>query len=62
MKQIVTFFLVGLVLLSVTVVYDGFFILKEGQQATDKDIKAFCRIISVWLDRYALNIRGLFTT
>ena len=33
MKQIVTFFLVGLVLLSVTVVYDGFFILKEGQQA-----------------------------
>ena len=33
MKQIVQFFLVGLVLLSVTVVYDGFFILKEGQQA-----------------------------
>lgn len=33
MKQIVQFFLVGLVLLSVTVVYDGFFIIKEGQQA-----------------------------
>lgn len=33
MKQIVQFFLVGLVLLSVTVVYDGFFIVKEGQQA-----------------------------
>lgn len=33
MKQIVNFFLVGLVLLTVTVVYDGFFILKEGQQA-----------------------------
>jgi len=33
MKQIVQFFLVGLVLLSVTVVYDGFFILKEDQQA-----------------------------
>jgi len=32
MKQIVQFFLVGLVLLSVTVVYDGFFIIKEGQQ------------------------------
>ncbi len=33
MKQIVQFFLVGLVLLSVTVIYDGFFIIKEGQQA-----------------------------
>lgn len=33
MKQIVQFFLVGLVLLGVTVVYDGFFIIKEGQQA-----------------------------
>ncbi len=33
MKQIVQIFLVGLVLLSITVVYDGFFILKEGQQA-----------------------------
>ncbi len=33
MKQIVQFFLIGLVLLCVTVVYDGFFILKEGQQA-----------------------------
>jgi len=33
MKQIVQFFLVGLVLLSVTVIYDGFFILKEDQQA-----------------------------
>lgn len=33
MKQLVQFFLVGLVLLSVTMVYDGFFILKEGQQA-----------------------------
>ncbi|RUM47974.1 MAG: protease modulator HflC [Desulfocapsa sp.] len=32
MKQIVQFFLVGLVLLSVIVVYDGFFIIKEGQQ------------------------------
>ncbi|HID69743.1 MAG TPA: protease modulator HflC [Desulfobacterales bacterium] len=33
MKQISQFFLIGLVLLSITVVYDGFFILKEGQQA-----------------------------
>ncbi len=33
MKQIVQFLLIGLVLLSITVVYDGFFILKEGQQA-----------------------------
>lgn len=33
MKQIVQFFLVGLVLLAVVMVYDGFFILKEGQQA-----------------------------
>ncbi len=33
MKQITQFFLIGLVLLSITVVYDGFFILKEGQQA-----------------------------
>jgi modulator of FtsH protease HflC len=33
MKQIVQFFLIGLVLLSITVVYDGFYILKEGQQA-----------------------------
>ncbi len=33
MKQIVQFFLIGLVLLGITVVYDGFFILKEGQQA-----------------------------
>lgn len=33
MKQIVQFFLIGLVLLSITVVYDGFFILKEGKQA-----------------------------
>ena len=33
MKQIAQFFLIGLVLLSITVVYDGFFILKEGQQA-----------------------------
>ena len=33
MKQIVQFFLIGLVLLSVAVVYDGFFILKEGQQS-----------------------------
>ena len=33
MKQIIQFFLIGLVLLAVTVVYDGFFILKEGQQA-----------------------------
>jgi len=33
MKQIVQFFLIGLVALSATVVYDGFFILKEGQQA-----------------------------
>lgn len=32
MKQIAQFFLIGLVLLSITVVYDGFFILKEGQQ------------------------------
>ena len=33
MKQIVQFLLIGLVLLSITVIYDGFFILKEGQQA-----------------------------
>jgi membrane protease subunit HflC len=33
MKQLIQFFLIGLVLLCVTVVYDGFFILKEGQQA-----------------------------
>lgn len=33
MKQIAQFFLIGLVLLSITVVYDGFFILEEGQQA-----------------------------
>ncbi len=33
MKQVVQFFLIALVLLSITVVYDGFFILKEGQQA-----------------------------
>jgi len=33
MKQIVQFLLVGLVLLVIAVVYDGFFILKEGEQA-----------------------------
>ncbi len=33
MKQISQFFLIGLLLLSVTVVYDGFFIIKEDQQA-----------------------------
>ncbi len=33
MKQVIQFFLIALVLLSITVVYDGFFILKEGQQA-----------------------------
>jgi len=33
MKQIAQFFLIGLVLLCITVAYDGFFILKEGQQA-----------------------------
>ncbi len=33
MKQIIQFFLIGLVLLSITVVYDGFFIVEEGQQA-----------------------------
>ncbi|MEA3468487.1 MAG: protease modulator HflC [Thermodesulfobacteriota bacterium] len=33
MKQISQFFLIGLVLLCVTVVYDGFFIIKEDQQA-----------------------------
>ena len=33
MKQVAQFFLIGLVLLGITVVYDGFFILKEGQQA-----------------------------
>lgn len=32
MKQIAQFFLVGLVLLAVVIVYDGFFILEEGQQ------------------------------
>lgn len=33
MKQIVQFFLTGLVLLSVAVIYDGFFVLEEGTQA-----------------------------
>jgi len=33
MKQIAQFFLIGLVLLSITVIFDGFFILEEGQQA-----------------------------
>lgn len=33
MKQIAQFFLVGLVLLAIVVVYDGFFILEEGKQA-----------------------------
>lgn len=33
MKQIAQFFLVGLMLLCIAVVYDGFFILEEGQQA-----------------------------
>jgi membrane protease subunit HflC len=33
MKQIAQFFLVGLVLLAIAIVYDGFFILEEGQQA-----------------------------
>ncbi len=32
MKQIVQFFLIGLVLLGITVVYDGFYIVKEDQQ------------------------------
>lgn len=32
MKQIAQFFLVGLVLLAIVIVYDGFFILEEGQQ------------------------------
>lgn len=33
MKQAANFFLVGLVLLAITVTYDGFFILEEGTQA-----------------------------
>ncbi len=33
MKKIVQFFLIGLILLGVLVVYDGFFILREDQQA-----------------------------
>ncbi len=33
MKQIAQFLLVGLVLLAIVIVYDGFFILEEGQQA-----------------------------
>ncbi len=33
MKQIAQFFLVGLVLLAIVVIYDGFFILEEGKQA-----------------------------
>ncbi len=33
MKQIAQFFLIGLVLLSITVVYDGFYIVEEGQQS-----------------------------
>jgi len=32
MKQIAQFFLVGLVLLAIVIVYDGFFILEEGKQ------------------------------
>ncbi len=32
MKQIIQFFLVGLVLLAIVVVYDGFFIVEEGKQ------------------------------
>lgn len=32
MKQIAQFFLVGLVLLAIVVIYDGFFILEEGKQ------------------------------
>ena len=32
MKQIAQFFLIGLVLLAIVVVYDGFFILEEGKQ------------------------------
>jgi membrane protease subunit HflC len=33
MKQIAQFFLVGLILLAAAVIYDGFYILEEGQQA-----------------------------
>lgn len=33
MKQIAQFFLIGLVLLGIVVVYDGFFVLEEGKQA-----------------------------
>ncbi|WP_136798114.1 protease modulator HflC [Desulfosediminicola ganghwensis] len=33
MKQIIQFFSVGLILLAITVIYDGFYILEEGQQA-----------------------------
>lgn len=33
MKQIAQFFLVGLVLLGIVIIYDGFFILEEGTQA-----------------------------
>lgn len=33
MKQIVNFFLIGLVLLGIVVMFDGFFILEEGKQA-----------------------------
>jgi len=33
MKQIAQFLLIGLVLLAIAIVYDGFFILEEGQQA-----------------------------
>lgn len=32
MKQIINFFLVGLILLAVVVIYDGFYILEEGKQ------------------------------
>ena len=32
MKQIAQFFLVGLVLLAIVIIYDGFFILEEGKQ------------------------------
>ncbi|MGL1930346.1 MAG: protease modulator HflC [Desulfotalea sp.] len=33
MKQIIQFFLIGLVLLGIVVIYDGFFVLEEGKQA-----------------------------
>ena len=36
MKQITNFLLIGLVLLGIVLVYDGFFIVEEGRQVMTK--------------------------